>query len=122
MRVRRLDPNGDYSFGHGLSDFHVDTPDAVAQVAKTRLALWQGQWFLNLNEGMPWKTRVLGERTTTTRDPAIRARILGTPGVVGIDDYSSFTDPSTRALSVSATITTVYSASASLTATVQGNT
>ena len=36
MRYRRLDENGDYVFGHGISDFCLDS-DAVLQAAKTKL-------------------------------------------------------------------------------------
>ncbi len=108
MRYRRLDENGDYSFGRGAADFWVDVPDAPAQAVKTRLALWQGQWFLDTQEGMPWKTRVLGNRTADTRDPAIRAHVLGTQGVQRISDYSSALNRDTRAFSANLVIDTIY--------------
>ncbi len=53
MRYRREDENGDYSFGQGDATFLTDTPEAVAQAVKTRLALWRGQWFLDTEEGTP---------------------------------------------------------------------
>ena len=43
MRYRKLDEDGDYSFGRGAADFWVNVPDAPAQAVRTRLALWQGQ-------------------------------------------------------------------------------
>src|SRR5260363_163740 len=51
MRYRRLDAAGDYAFGRGLSDFEQDTPEAVAQAVKTRLALRFGDWFLDTSRG-----------------------------------------------------------------------
>ncbi|NTA27389.1 hypothetical protein [Allorhizobium ampelinum] len=108
MRYRKLDSNDDYSFGHGLSDFWIDVPDAVAQSVSTRLQLQTGTWFLDTTEGIDWKTKVLGRYTGDTRDPVIRARILATTGVTEITDYSSALDRETRKFSVTATITTDY--------------
>lgn len=108
MKYRKLDASGDYTLGT-QADFYVNSPTAVAQAVKTRLALWVGEWFLNVTEGMPWNEQVLGKRLRGKNyDTAIRQRILGTDGVSEIADYSSSIDPDTRALSVSATITTAY--------------
>lgn len=111
MRYRKLSPTGDYVFGNGQADFWRDVPDAVAQAAYTRLQLWLGQWFLNTADGTPYQTQVLGKYTGSTRDAAIRARILGTQGLTSIDAYASQVDRDTRAFSVQATVTTTYSAS-----------
>ncbi|WP_288074684.1 hypothetical protein [Pseudomonas sp.] len=108
MRYRKLDAAGDYSFGQGRADFHQDTPEAVAQAVLTRLQLLRGEWFVDTSDGTPWKTEILGEHTRDSYDMAIRSRILGTPGVTQIDDYSSSFDPDTRSLSVTAIITTDY--------------
>jgi hypothetical protein len=111
MRYRRLDENGDYSFGNGANDFWQDEPDAVAQAVLTRLHLYQGEWFLATADGTPWDTRILGKRTDSTRDPAIKARILGTKGMKEISLYSSNLDRDARAFTVNANLTTIYSAS-----------
>ena len=109
MRYRKLDVDGDYSFGHGQNDFWTDVPDAVAQAVTTRLQLYRGDWFLDTNEGMPWMTEVLGRYTSGTRDPAIKARILGTQGMLEIDEYSSGLLRDSREFFVNANITTIYS-------------
>lgn len=111
MRYRKLDASGDYSFGQGQDNIWVDVPEAPAQAVQTRLNLWEGQWFLDTREGMPWKTEVLGNRTANTRDPAVRQRALGSMGVRGILQYSSNLDRETRAFSVSMIIDTVYGVS-----------
>src|SRR5260363_5516 len=77
MRYRRLDAAGDYAFGRGLSDFEQDTPEAVAQAVKTRLALRFGEWFLDTSDGTPWASRVLGQSAREAVDWTIRERILG---------------------------------------------
>lgn len=108
MKYRKLSADGDYVFGNGAADFWKDVPDAPAQAVRTRLDLWQGQWFLDTREGMPWKTQVLGNRTADTRDPSIRAHVLATQGVSRITDYSSNLNRETRAFSVNMVIDTIY--------------
>jgi hypothetical protein len=106
LRIRADDANGDYLFGQGNVEFLVDSPAAVAQYVKSRLALAAGEWFLDLTEGTPYGTRILGEGTRPLYDQAIRDRILNTPGVTRIDEYVSIL--SGRSLSVTATITTQF--------------
>lgn len=107
MKYRKLDASGDYVLGSG-ADFLQDTPETVSQAVRTRLALWTGEWFADISDGTPWDTEVLGKYTSLTRDAVIKERILGTAGVVSIDEYTSIFDGNTRALSVVATITTAY--------------
>jgi len=111
MRIRKTDENGDMVFGHGLQDFWIDVPDAPALAVTYRLGMELGAWWLDLSAGTPWQTQVLGMRTTFTRDPVIRSRILGTDGVLNIVDYSSDLARDTRAFSVNVVINTVYSTS-----------
>lgn len=107
MRYRILSPTGDYVFGQGASEFLINTPEAVAQAVKTRLALAQGEWYLNLQEGTPYSTSILGESTQELYDQAIQDRILGTPGVTRIDSYASLLNEA-RELVVACTISTIY--------------
>ena len=108
MRVRKLDANYDYSFGHGANDWFVNVPDAPAQCVVTRLNLWLGEWFLDRSVGMPWKTKVLGKYTDSTRDPVIRAYTLATQGVSAIVSYSSTLNRSTRGFAGQMEIKTIY--------------
>lgn len=95
-------------FGNQQADIWRDVPDAPAQAVATRLRLQLGEWFIDRREGTPWKTKVLGRRTASTRDPVIRKRILGTQGVTGISAYFSGLDREAREFDVQATIDTVY--------------
>lgn len=108
MRYRALDANGDYQVGR-TAVFLVNSPEAVAQAIRTRLKLWTGEWFLDQTEGTPWKTEILGHRFAGSNpDAAIKKRILQTPGVQEITDYSSTFNGQTRSLSVTATVSTIY--------------
>lgn len=115
MRYRKLDSNGDYTLGTG-ADFYQDQPEAVAQAVLTRLLLHTGEWFLDVTDGTPWGADVLGKYTLSTYDTVIQQRILSTPGVQGIDSYTSSIDMNARTLTITATIDTIYGQ-----ATVQGS-
>ena len=110
FRYAALSADGDMIWGQGAADFLVDSPAAVAQAAQTRLGLWMGEYFLDLDQGTPWATQVLGVRTAGIRDAAIRNRIMGTPYVLSIENYASSFDPRTRAFNVSCTIKTAFGA------------
>lgn len=108
MRYRRLSSDGDYTFGQGSANFLVNSPECVAQAVKTRLLLWQGEWFLDKTSGTPWSQSILGIRTNPTYDLVIQNRVLETKGVISIDEYESFLDGKTRHVSVNMLITTTF--------------
>lgn len=107
MRYRKLSPSGDYQFGHQQADFYIDQPEAVGQAIKTRLGLLKGEWWLDLTDGTPWNSEILGANTRNTRDSAIQARILATQGVLSILAYTSLLNEA-RQFNVAATINTIY--------------
>lgn len=107
MRYRALSPTGDYQFGKSDAHFLVNTPEAVAQAVRTRFDLHTGEWYLDLLEGTPYETKILGENTQPVYDQVIQERILGTEGVLTIKEYASVLDENRR-LTVSATLDTVY--------------
>jgi len=109
MRYRRLEAGtDDYSFGQGQVNFYKDDPVGVAQAVLTRLRLWLTEWFLDIEEGMPWVEGVLGKQQQTTADNTIRAHVLETQGVSSITDYGSQFNPDNRTLAVQIEIDTIY--------------
>jgi hypothetical protein len=109
MRYRRETATGDYVFGQGEADFFVNEPAAVAQAVKTRLRLFQGEYFADTTVGMPWQTRVLGYNRSETYDAAVRATIAATEGFNSFVTYSSSLNKNTRLLTVESKINTIYS-------------
>lgn len=107
MRYRALTSTGDFSFGLGVQEYLVNTPATVAQAVLTALLLHRGEWFLDINAGMPWETQVLGFNTASIYDTAIKTAMLGVQGVLSILSYSSSLD-SRRNLTVNAIIETIY--------------
>lgn len=110
MRYRALDANGDYTFGRGAGNFLVNSPNTVRQSIQTRLALLQGEWYLNTIDGTPWLQQILVKGAVSkVYDLTIQTRILGTQGVSSIISYSSTVDPIKRTLTVDAFVQTIYS-------------
>ncbi len=111
MRYRKLTSTGDYSFGSGQQNFFINSPDAVAQVVQTSLLLWLGEWYLNLNDGVPYPEGVIGKHSQAAADATIIAQIKKCQGVVDITNYQSTVDPVTRKYTVvSGSLNTIYGA------------
>lgn len=108
MRYRKLSPTGDYVFGSGELDFYRDVPAAVGQAVQTRLLLWLGEWFLDIEEGTLFMQGIFGKHSQETADATIQDRMAGTQGFVDIESYESLLDRDTRRLSVTSTINTIY--------------
>lgn len=108
MKYRKLDSNGDYSFGQSRVNFLESSPATVAQAILTRLRMAKGESFINTSDGTPYDTEIRGHGTAAVRDLAMRSRILGTVGVTDIESFSSSVNPVTRSYNVTATVNTVY--------------
>lgn len=108
MRYRKQDDMGDYSFGSGLNDFHIDSAEAVAQAIDTRLKLWVGEWFADTSDGTGWSQAILGKQSKNLYELTLRQRVLETYGVVSIESFQSSLNSDTRRLTVSMTVNTIY--------------
>jgi hypothetical protein len=108
MRYRREDDDGDYTFGQGDDTWLINSPEAVAQAIKTRFELWYGQCFLDTTEGTPWIQSVLGKQRPEIYNLAIRQRILETKGVSSITAFDTTVNTSTRRVTFTATVETIY--------------
>lgn len=91
-----LDANGDLAM--------VSDGEEVVQHVKQRLDFFQGDWFLDLSQGLPWYQEILGPRrfNTATSQQAytesfLKAEILGTPGVTGLLTFAFTFDEVNRA-------------------------
>lgn len=108
MRYRKLAPGGDYTFGNSERDFYRDVPEAVGQACQTRLLLWLGEWFLDIEEGTPFMQGILGKHTQSEADVTIQDRALGTQGLTDVTNYASSIDPETRNITAQFDIDTIY--------------
>lgn len=109
MRYRRLDSNGDYTFGQNYQDFVTDV-DAVAQAILTRLKMLYSEWWEDQTDGLPLWQDILGVSGKNVRaiDGLIRERIAGTTNVTSIESYTSNFNSETRAYSFTAVVNTDF--------------
>lgn len=89
------------------SDVNASGTDPTIQNVTQRIRFFLGEWFLNLEAGLPWLQQVLVKGAEpSTVDGLLRDTILGTPGVVALTAFQSNQDPSKRIYSVAFTILT----------------
>lgn len=109
MRYRQLDANGDMTFGSGLQNFLINTPEAVAQAVETSLRLIIEEWYLDLTAGTDYFGGVLGVHSKETADQTLIARVNTVQGVTGLENWESTYDPKTRLYSsIGAKLFTLY--------------
>ncbi len=67
-----------------------DTPDSIVQRLKILLLSFQGEWFLNIDYGIPYYQSILRKGITQSKvDNIFRQQILDTEGVVAIISFTS---------------------------------
>jgi len=106
MLVRALDSNHDFQFGRGKQSYFADLA-ALKQSVGTRLLQWKNNCFFAMDDGVDWNN-LLDIGTKAALDLDIKRVILQTGGVLRISAYESTLDSTTRAMSVSCTISTIY--------------
>lgn len=106
MIFRALDADGDWIFGNGINSFLTDAA-AMVENLKTRIRTWKRECFFALDLGPDWDN-YLGIGTQGLLEVDIRRVILGSDGVIRIDDFTSTLDRGARALTVQANLLTVF--------------
>lgn len=106
----KLDPEtGDLALGSDGGLQFVSGLEGVAQLVKIRLRLFRGEWFLNLDAGVPYYEEILGEKFS---DTILRRRLLeainGTPGVVETITLGISHDAYTRVITVTWAVRTEF--------------
>ncbi len=110
ITVRALNPvTNEPLQGNGQNNFISDL-QAITQIIRTRLLLFQGEWFLNLLDGLPLFQSILGSGGGATNIQLIiniiSQRILQTPFVTSISSISA--SYQNRSFSFSAQVETQF--------------
>jgi hypothetical protein len=106
--IRSLGPGGDPLWGQGQQNFIADLP-ALAQLIKTRLLLFLGEWFANTLDGTPYWQSILGTALNKQLiNRLLVARILATPFVNSVTNVQSSFDPASANFSFSVTVLTKF--------------
>lgn len=115
MIFRGLDSNGDWNFGNGLGSYAMGEAAVLLNV-KTAIMLFLGDAFWDASKGIDWLNLLGTKGTQNAILAAVRSTIVGCDGVTGITSLSSSVNDVTRTMSISATISTIYSQSAAVSA------
>lgn len=108
MLSRKLDSNWDMTFGQGLGNYLVDR-DAVMQNVKTRLQHLRGEWFLDVDAGVPYLQEIcIKPANQELADAIIKETIIDTDGIKTLESYSSSFDADTRTLFITASVSTIF--------------
>lgn len=104
-----LSPSHDLYLGSRSSIAVVTDGEAVAQGVLTRLRLFLGEWFLDVNEGTPWYQDVLID-TPDIRviEVDLKARILEDPRVLSLLSFDLEYDRATRGITLSFSAETIF--------------
>ena len=83
--------------------------DAVVQAISSACGLFKGEWFLDLEAGIPYFEDVLGQTySQQTVLTIFRKQILKVPHVLQILEISSVFDSATRVLAVTFEVSTEF--------------
>lgn len=89
MRYRKLNSNGDYSFGTNSEDY-IGGNAAVAQAIKTKVLLFYGEWWENIGIGIPMFQSIIGqmnpENLKVSATLLITQRIREIPEIYSVDN------------------------------------
>lgn len=105
FKYRRLDENGDMTFGNNKFDFVKDL-EAVRQAIQTRLKLLKGEWWENSEEGLPLFQEILASRNIDKTKRIIIERIQKTKGVLFVNDLVVTFE--NRILNITASVSTIF--------------
>jgi hypothetical protein len=116
----KLDANGNLNVAalatRGLAAFDSGLTSVVTGV-RTRILLIAGEWFLNLDAGVPWYARdgvdpatvILGSKYDEARiRPSILRAILSTPGVLEVTQLRIEFEPALRNVVITWQARTVF--------------
>lgn len=105
---RALDSNNDLIIENGSLKLVRDAAEAIQHV-RTRLLFYLEEWFLDTSAGTPWLQEVMVKPVNLANvESIIKTRIIQTPGVLTLQEFSMEYDTSSRRLNVQFTAETEY--------------
>lgn len=105
-----LDPiTGDLALDDNNSPYFSRGLPAIAQGIRITLRMFKGEWFLNLDEGVPWYQDILGKKYNNAQLlDILRKRIVVVPGVASIASLTATWDGATRTVTVNFEVVAVF--------------
>ncbi len=82
--------------------------EAIRQHIQQRMRAFSGEWFLDLASGLPYYQSILVKNPNLQAIQGIlQAEIIGTPGVLELQDFQLNYDNTTRHLTCAFTVSTI---------------
>ena len=107
MTVRALDPTTGDIVTSGVQ--FITERDEISQTITTRLRLFSGEYFRDINDGTPWFQVILDKGSTLTqKDAVVKRRIVETVGVIELISYVTDFDINQRNYTVQCEVQTQY--------------
>jgi len=96
-----LDDSGDLSIVGGKVQF-TSGKEEIAQIVKTNLKTFVGEWFLDARIGVPWFSRILRKNPNPGDIESVLASVIAnSDGITSIEEFSLAYDKAERKLLVS---------------------
>ena len=84
----------------------VDDVGAIVQRLKVKLLLFKGEWFLDLNAGIPYYEQIfVSSNFKDDADTVFKLAIVNTEGITSVRSFSSTFDNTTRLFSIKFSVT-----------------
>jgi hypothetical protein len=109
MKIRRIDSEGDWDYGHSMSSYYVDNAQSVGLNIVTRLREWYRDCFFAMDKGIDYPTRLGSFNQKENLDNDIQSVIMNSQDVVDITEFDSTFDRNTRHYSCQAKVLHIYS-------------
>ena len=87
----------------GSAQFLTGRDDTAAGIYH-RLRMFFGEYFLDITDGCPWFSAILGKAPQDVAEAALKQRILTAPGVVSITSFAFDIQRLTRQITVDCTV------------------
>ena len=100
-------PGGDISLNTSGDLSIASGKEAIRQAIVQRLRFWHGEWFLNRNDGIPYRENIFrNRRPTRLIRTLITAEVVKVPGVRKVSGFELRTVGDSRRYSVGLTVET----------------
>lgn len=112
-----LDADGDMDLGDDGGPYFTRGLEGVGQLCRTALLLFRGEWFADLDAGVPWMANdvvsesqaILGNRLDeATVRAAVRDAVLAVPGVLALTKLEIAIAAPTRTLTITWAARTIF--------------
>ncbi len=109
MIFRAIDGTNDWSFGSGIASYFTDEAAINANI-RTRLQTWLNECFFALDLGVDWRNLLGGKNPQSQSGIILQCRtiIINSFGVIRINKVDQSIDVTTRKLTVTYLIDTIF--------------